>query len=352
MASIDANILLQRTTPDFSGVAQGIAGLGQQRRQSQATARKQGEAAEAEELLLFAGLKGDQLNQAIQSSIVLEADSKARLLQDSQNPSVMGAHFNKASRILGIKPTSIDPIEAEKLVIRREELAARQAADLEKAAVQRETIAARKAAEGRSRDVARQAIQAKIVAAELSNDRRLETQAKIDTNKLNIKRIGELSQGAKGREEAIKKAKTFKRALSTGEATSGTTRTAASFIPGVFSDQGAFDQKFNAFAEVAARQQLKAAGEIRPTDADVEGMKRAMFGIGRDESVNVQLLDEFIIDQQNLDEELEDLREAKSQGRLSIFTGSSPTVSALPPGTVDNGDGTFTLPTGEIVRPK
>ena len=60
---------------------------------------------------------------------------------------------------------------------------------------------------------------------------------------------------------------------------------------------------FNAFSEVAARQQLKASGETRPTDADVQGMKQAMFGIGRDEKVNVQLLEDFIADQIKQNEE-------------------------------------------------
>ena len=46
-----------------------------------------------------------------------------------------------------------------------------------------------------------------------------------------------------------------------------------------------------------------------------------MFGIGRDEPVNIQLLSEFISDQEDADEELEALRDAKTAGVLSGFAG-------------------------------
>ena len=136
----------------------------------------------------------------------------------------------------------------------------------------------------------------------------------------NIKRLGALSNTASGRSSAIKKATKFKQALESGQAFSGAGRRAASFIPGVFTSQGQFDEEFNAFAEVAARQQLKASGETRPTDADVQGMKQAMFGLGRDEAVNVQLLDDFIKDQNAQNNELDQLIEASKGGTLSDFT--------------------------------
>lgn len=352
------NILLQPTTPNLGPqLQQGLQFLGQLRRDRNALKKADREKALATEFhtqiapLIQQG-NSDAARQAIANS-AFDENEQSQLLNAVDNPNIFQAISQTTAKTLGIKPRgAVDPIEAEKLVIRREELAAREFADQERAAVQRETLSARKQADKQKIETQRAAIQAKLVAADLANDRKLANQAKIDTGKLNIKRIGELSQGAKGREEAIKKARQFRRSLSSGEATSGASRTFAGFIPGVFTDQAAFDEKFNAFAEVAARQQLKAAGEIRPTDADVEGMKRAMFGIGRTESVNIQLLDEFITDQQNLDEELQDLREAKSQNRLSVFTGSSPAATGLPQGTVDNGDGTFTLPTGETVRRK
>ena len=95
---------------------------------------------------------------------------------------------------------------------------------------------------------------------------------------------------------------------------SGAGRKAATFIPGVFTSQGQFDEEFNAFSEVAARQQLKASGETRPTDADVQGMKQAMLGIGRDEDVNVPLLGHFIEAQIRQDEELDQLVMAGPDG--------------------------------------
>lgn len=74
-----------------------------------------------------------------------------------------------------------------------------------------------------------------------------------------------------------------------------------------FSDQGRFDELLDAFAEEAARAKLKAAGEIRPTDADVVGMKKSIFGIGKDETVNISLLKSFIEEQQSNDSELVEL---------------------------------------------
>ena len=139
----------------------------------------------------------------------------------------------------------------------------------------------------------------------------------------NISRIGELSKTSTGRLAAVKKATKFKLALDKGEVHSGAGRIGASFIPGVFTEQAQFDEEFNAFAEVAARQQLKAAGETKPTDADVEGMKRAMFGIGRDEQVNITLLNDFINSQNKDTGELDQLIEANKNGTLSEFIFTS-----------------------------
>lgn len=136
----------------------------------------------------------------------------------------------------------------------------------------------------------------------------------------NIQRLGTLSGTSSGRVSSIKKATKFKLALEKGEASSGAGRKGASFIPGVFTSQGQFDEEFNAFAEVAARQQLKASGETRPTDSDVKGMKEAMFGIGRDKDVNIQLLTDFINDQNAQNNELDQLIEASRGGALSEFT--------------------------------
>ena len=115
-------------------------------------------------------------------------------------------------------------------------------------------------------------------------------------------RLNTLRTAKAGRQANISKAEKFLKLLKAGEIKTGAGRKAASYIPGVYTKQGQLDEEFNAFAEIAARQALKASGELKPTDADVEGMKRAMFGIGRDETVNINLLEDFLR-QQRADEE-------------------------------------------------
>jgi len=153
----------------------------------------------------------------------------------------------------------------------------------------------------------------------------------------NIRRLGELSSTSTGRDSAVKKATKFKLALENGEVHSGAGRKGLSFVPGVFTSQGQFDEEFNAFAEVAARQTLKASGETRPTDADVQGMKQAMFGIGRDETVNIQLLNDFITDQHAQTNELDQLINASKGGSLSNFT-FTPTNKAINVGELSDED--------------
>lgn len=156
---------------------------------------------------------------------------------------------------------------------------------------------------------------------------------KTETTKKNVARISELSKGVKTREASSKKARLFLRAFQSGSkgapidttfpggVSSGAFQSVLNFLPGVFTDQGQFNEELDAFAEVAAREKLKAVGEIKPTDADVEGMKRALFGIGRDEETNINLLQEFIDEQEAQDDELEALRSAKKARQLSTFTG-------------------------------
>ena len=66
---------------------------------------------------------------------------------------------------------------------------------------------------------------------------------------------------------------------------------------GQWTDQGAFDEELDAFAELAARSRLKAMGEVRPTDADVKGVKESLFGRWKGEGVNVNLLTEYMQEQ-------------------------------------------------------
>lgn len=96
----------------------------------------------------------------------------------------------------------------------------------------------------------------------------------------------------------------------------------ASYIPGVYTPQGQFDEELDAFAEVAARQMLKAMGEVRPTNEDVEGAKKAVFGIGKDERTNKRLLEKYIAEQEALESEATELNTKQ-------FT-SAPNLDFLP----------------------
>lgn len=177
-----------------------------------------------------------------------------------------------------------------------------------------------------------------------------ETTLEKETIKRNVKRLSELSQNQRQRSESVKKARKFLKAFTEGKKSSGAGRRALSYVPGVYTDQAQFDEELDAFAEIAARQKLKATGEIRPTDADVKGMKQALFGIGRDEKTNIVLLEQFISEMEGTDSELSALKEAKRAGQLSSFSGGQEITNDLPQGTVDNGDGTFTLPNGQKIR--
>jgi len=90
-------------------------------------------------------------------------------------------------------------------------------------------------------------------------------------------------------------------------ADSGQTQALIDMLPGRFSAQSQFNEELDAFAEQAARQLLEAAGEVRPTDADVEGAKRALFGVGKDEVTNINLLTKYIEEQEALESDFEDL---------------------------------------------
>lgn len=125
------------------------------------------------------------------------------------------------------------------------------------------------------------------------------------TGNLEAADINLLKKTSRSRKKGLERAIGFRDALQSGLRTSGVGRRALDFLPiGVWTDQGSFDEIFNAFAEVAAREKLKASGELRPTDADVQGMKAAMFGVGRSEEANIVLLNDFIEEQEGLEKRL------------------------------------------------
>ena len=140
-----------------------------------------------------------------------------------------------------------------------------------------------------------------------------------ETTKANTKRLTQLGSDQGERSNNISIARDFLDGFENQGRNSGTTRTVASYLPGVFTEQAEFDQKLDAFAEKAARASLKANGDQRPTDADVDGAKAALFGIGKDEPVNIELLENFIRSQELLDSEFAALKGAAKDKTLGEF---------------------------------
>jgi hypothetical protein len=154
-----------------------------------------------------------------------------------------------------------------------------------------------------------------------------QTEAQKALAKANVARLNELQAGKGSRNLNLSKAQEFLSAFTDGRAQSGVTRKALSFIPGVFTSQSQFDEELDSFSELAARAKLKAVGEIRPTDADVKGMKAALFGIGKDEETNMRLLQDYIQEQQALEDEFTGLVSANEAGNISNFQGVAGTMS-------------------------
>jgi hypothetical protein len=144
-----------------------------------------------------------------------------------------------------------------------------------------------------------------------------------EAQKANLKRLNELAELRANRITGMETAQQFLDAFRSGEKSSGAGRKALSFLPiGTYTEQGQFDEALDSFAEFAAREKLKASGEIRPTDADVKGAKQALFGIGRDESVNINLLETFIRQQQAAENEYSNLIDARTKGTLQDYIPS------------------------------
>ena len=150
--------------------------------------------------------------------------------------------------------------------------------------------------------------------------------------KKDAKRRLDLQEGGASRKSSLEQAKRFLGAFegnktdleyfNLDELDSGAGRAGASYIPGVYTSQGQFDEELDAFSEVAARQMLKAMGEVRPTNEDVEGAKKAVFGIGKDERTNKRLLEKYIAEQEALESEATELNTKQ-------FT-SAPNLDFLP----------------------
>lgn len=87
-------------------------------------------------------------------------------------------------------------------------------------------------------------------------------------------------------------------------------------------------EALDALAERTARARLKANGEIRPTDADVEGEKKALFGAGRTEEFTGASLDRLIAEIERQEYEYNEL----GQYMAVPMHGNQPTNISTPQG--------------------
>ena len=116
-------------------------------------------------------------------------------------------------------------------------------------------------------------------------------------------------------------------------------------------EESTYKQRLDSLAEKAARSQLKANGEVRPTDADVEGMKKAMFNLGNTESANVKKLQDFIKQQEAGLNEYNQMKEVLESGQgLEDFV-PKPTFKNTPEKVrVKTDDGRTGLMTREMAK--
>jgi hypothetical protein len=160
----------------------------------------------------------------------------------------------------------------------------------------------------------REAEEAVDKPAQLSREQELSQTA-------NLNRLNTLQESRNNRVIGLETAQAFLQQFKSGNKSSGALRQFLSnWNPfGTYTEQGEFDEALDAFAEFAARERLKASGEIRPTDADVQGAKQALFGVGRDEQVNIRLLEDFIRTQLSQEQEFRGLLNARNEKTLADY---------------------------------
>jgi len=230
---------------------------------------------------------------------------------------------------------------------RQEDLARQDQQKIEGRDFQRETLAqtqgfqqqTQSAQQSFQQEMARMQEQARIQRA--ADDQRFRLQMEQDKRaskpnfteeqliKSDVDRVSVLRDSQAGRKAVINNAKAFLSVLSpdpkggkvvgpkgsqleglefgSDGADSGTGRMLLNYMPGSITDQSKFDEMFDAFAEDAARASLSARGETKTTDADVKGAKDALFGIGKDEKANREILKTFIQQQEQAEAEYQQL---------------------------------------------
>ena len=128
-------------------------------------------------------------------------------------------------------------------------------------------------------------------------------------------RFADLEEAVPNTLSSIEEANFIKNEIEEGRLNTGPgSKLAGSFGSFFGTEESSLKERLDSLAEKAARAQLKANGETRPTDADVEGMKRAMFNLGNTEDTNLEKLTDFIKQQQATISEYNQMKELIDRG--------------------------------------
>jgi hypothetical protein len=289
----------------------------------------------------------DILSLKVDKTRTAEQRDRASLIKDIQpalnedgtiNPTKLNATSRSAGVALGLIPRS-------------GQSAAERIAQTGSTSVVAESQAEIKGAETEAQERAK--VDVKVGTAEKVGNAERKIKFLAETGTLEARDRNLLEKTSTSRIQNIKKAESYRDALKSGLRTSGVGRQAALFAPiGVWTDQGSFDEIFNSFAEIAARERLKASGELRPTDADVQGMKNAMFGVGRSEEANIVLLNDFIEEQRAMETKLsqpvgQSIEQAPTQPARKVAPAISPSGRSGGELQIDaQGNRAFVFPDG------
>ena len=161
-----------------------------------------------------------------------------------------------------------------------------------------------------------------------------------ETREKNIgNRFDELQGQIPNRMANIEEAKALSELIENDELDTGPGSKMAGEVGAFFdTEESTYKQRLDSLAEKAARSQLKANGEVRPTDADVEGMKKAMFNLGNTEAANVKKLKDFVKQQESGLNEYEQMKEQLATGEGLEDFRLEPTFKNEPKSTGKYGD--------------
>lgn len=135
---------------------------------------------------------------------------------------------------------------------------------------------------------------------------------------LNATMFKDLDAGRVGRSTSLKNLTDLKTAIESGELGTGVIEGRAQ-LPNEMKELLVSEQT------KAAREALKEAGEIRPTDADVTQMREAMFGPANTEAFNIRSLDAAIKYNQDQEAKYQNLLKYRTRRGLSMPTANPAT---------------------------